>query len=97
MTNQENTKDYDYIIINQIITETSNYVAKKLERKMLSSYSSIAQETIMKQMKIIHRSQKNIKNYEKLESKRYKKIINYIAKKIKKEDTIIIFNLASMV
>lgn len=74
MTNQENTKDYDYIIINQIITETSNYVAKKLERKMLSSYSSIAQETIMKQMKIIHRSQKNIKNYEKLESKRYKKL-----------------------
>lgn len=74
MTNQENTKDYDYIIINQIITETSNYVAKKLERKMLSSYSSIAQETIMKQMKIIHRSQKNIKKYEKLESKRYKKL-----------------------
>lgn len=41
-------------------------------------------------------NQKDIKNYEELINQ-MTATINYIAKKIKKEDTIIIFNLASMV
>lgn len=52
---------------------------------------NILQKTIIKIT--IHRSQEDIKNYNELI---ITEINNYVSKKIRKEDAVIIFNLTSM-